>query len=117
MFGRLKSEVGDQRLSIRAHGRKAELFQRIVNNPPSDIDVLICEGTQIGRIPDFAYRDEAAVAIRMTELLKNSKGMCLVWCSGQNTDRIASVFEATKESGRQLILDMYTVRHFAGFDC
>ena len=93
---------------IRAHGRKAELFQRLVNNPPPDIDVLICEGTQIGRIPDFAYRDEAAVATRMTELFKASKGMCLVWCSGQNIDRIASVFEATKESGRQLILDMYT---------
>ena len=93
---------------IRAHGRKAELFSRLVSNPPSDIDVLICEGTQVGRIPDFAYRDEAAVAARMTEVFKASKGMCLVWCSGQNTDRIASVFDAAKESGRKLILDMYT---------
>lgn len=93
---------------LRAHGRKSELFQRLVSNPPPNIDVLICEGTQIGRVPDFAYRDEAAVAARMTDLFKATKGMCLVWCSSQNTDRIATVFEATRDSGRQLILDIYT---------
>lgn len=93
---------------LRAHGRKAELFQRLVSDPPPNIDVLICEGTQIGRAPDFAYPDEDSVAARMTELFKDTKGMCLVWCSGQNIDRIASVFEATKDSGRQLILDVYT---------
>ena len=93
---------------LRAHGRKADLFHRLVNNPPPKIDVLICEGTQVGRIPDFAYPDEHSVAARMTEIFKATKGMCLVWCSGQNIDRIASVFEATKESGRQLILDVYT---------
>lgn len=93
---------------LRAHGRKAELFQRLVNDPPPNIDVLICEGTQIGRTPDFSYKDERAVASKMAELFNATNGMCLVWCSGQNTDRIASVFEATKESGRQLILDVYT---------
>ena len=93
---------------LRAHGRKAELFHRLVSDPPPNIDVLICEGTQIGRVPDFAYPDEHSVAARMTEIFKTTKGMCLVWCSGQNIDRIASVSEATKESGRQLILDVYT---------
>lgn len=93
---------------LRAHGRKAHLFQRLVSNPPQNIDVLICEGTQIGRIPDFAYQNEDSVSVRMTELFQATKGMCLVWCSGQNVDRIASVFEAAKNSGRQLILDIYT---------
>jgi ribonuclease J len=93
---------------LRAHGRKAHLFHRLVNDPPPTIDVLICEGTQIGRDPDFAYRDEESVAARMTVLFQATKGMCLVWCSGQNTDRIASIFQAAKDSGRQLILDMYT---------
>lgn len=93
---------------LRAHGRKAELFQRLVSDPPPNIDVLICEGTQIGRVPDFAYPDEHSVGTRMTELFKATKGMSLVWCSGQNIDRIATMYEATKESGRQLILDLYT---------
>jgi ribonuclease J len=93
---------------LRAHGRKAQLFQRLVDDPPQDIDVLICEGTQIGRDPDFTYKDEHAVAVKMTELFRSTTGMCLVWCSSQNIDRMSSVFQATKESGRQLILDLYT---------
>lgn len=93
---------------LRAHGHKAHLFQQLVTNPPQNIDVLICEGTQIGRTPDFSYKDEQAVADKMTALFKATNGMCLVWCSGQNIDRIASVFEATKQSGRRLILDVYT---------
>lgn len=93
---------------IRAHGRKADLFHRLVDCPPENIDVLICEGTQVGRIPDFAYPDENSVAVRMAEIFKDTEGMPLVWCSGQNVDRIASVFEAAKRSGRQMILDMYT---------
>jgi ribonuclease J len=78
---------------LRAHGRKAELFNRLVSAPPPNIDVLICEGTQIGRIPNFSYPDERSVEARLTELFKGTKGLCLVWCSGQNTDRMASVFE------------------------
>lgn len=93
---------------LRAHGRKAELFRHLVSNPPSNVDVLICEGTQIGRVPDFAYRDEAAVAAKMKQLFTATKGLCLVWCSSQNTDRIATVFEATRESRRQMIIDVYT---------
>ena len=100
-------EVAGKRLlysgDLRAHGRKTDRFHRLVSNPPPNIDVLICEGTQIGRIPEFAYPDERSVASKMAELFKATKGMCLVWCSGQNTDRMASVFEATRESGRQLI--------------
>lgn len=93
---------------LRAHGRKAHLFQQLVSDPPPNIDVLICEGTQIGRDPDFSYQDEQAVEDKMTALFKATKGMCLVWCSSQNIDRLATVFEATKNSGRQLIFDIYT---------
>jgi len=93
---------------LRAHGRKAHLFQQLVSDPPPNIDVLICEGTQIGRDPEFSYQDEQSVEDKMTALFKATKGMCLVWCSSQNIDRVATVFEATKNSGRQLIFDIYT---------
>ena len=93
---------------IRGHGRNAHLFDALIETPPQDIDVLICEGTQIGRDPDFAYPDEQAVADRMAEVFRQTKGMCLVWCSSQNIDRLISVWDAAKRSNRQLILDMYT---------
>ena len=93
---------------IRAHGRKSHLFNDFVAAPPQEIDVLICEGTQIGRDPDFAYPDENSVTDAMAEHFRAASGMGLVWCSGQNVDRVVSVFEAAKQSGRRLILDMYT---------
>ena len=43
-----------------------------------------------------------------TEIFRETKGMCLVWCSSQNIDRLISVWDAAKQSNRQLILDMYT---------
>jgi ribonuclease J len=93
---------------IRGHGRNAHLYEAILSNPPKNIDVLICEGTQIGRDPDFAYQDEHSVANKMTEVFKATIGMGLVWCSSQNIDRLVSVWDACQRSGRQLILDMYT---------
>ncbi|TWT62866.1 putative ribonuclease J [Rubinisphaera italica] len=93
---------------IRGHGRNSHLYDDLIQNPPQNIDVLICEGTQIGRIPDFAYPDEESVEAGMVEVFKKTNGMGLVWCSSQNIDRLVSVWNACKKSGRQLVLDMYT---------
>lgn len=105
-------EVGGKRLfysgDIRAHGRRAHLFDTLVANPPPDIDVLICEGTQVGRKPDFAFPDEQSVTDQMAKHFGEATGMGLVWCSSQNIDRLVSVFEATRRAGRQFIIDMYT---------
>lgn len=93
---------------IRGHGRNAHLFEDLLRNPPQDIDVFICEGTQVGREPDFAYPDEQSVADGMVKIFNETKGMCLVWCSSQNIDRLVSIWDACQRSGRQLILDIYT---------
>jgi ribonuclease J len=93
---------------LRAHGHQADYYHRIVENPPPKIDVLICEGTRVGRIEDFPYPDEGSVARKMADLFQETKGMCLVWCSAQNVDRVVSAHRAAKAAGRQLILDMYT---------
>lgn len=93
---------------LRAHGRKANLFEEIVTNPPENIDVLICEGTQIGREAGFDYPDERSVASKMAEVFSSTEGLGLVWCSSQNIDRISSIYEAAKKSNRRLILDLYT---------
>ncbi|MCA9123651.1 MAG: MBL fold metallo-hydrolase [Planctomycetaceae bacterium] len=93
---------------LRAHGRRADLFEQLVTVPPTNIDVLICEGTQLGRNSDFVFPDEHAVADRMAEVFDGTPGMCLVWCSSQNIDRIVTVADAAQRTGRNLILDMYT---------
>ncbi|MEZ6096879.1 MAG: MBL fold metallo-hydrolase [Pirellulaceae bacterium] len=105
-------ETNEKRLfysgDIRGHGRNAHLFDQLLENPPQAIDAFICEGTQVGRKPEFAYPDENAVAKGMTKVFSETNGMCLVWCSSQNIDRLVSVWEASQRSGRQLILDMYS---------
>jgi ribonuclease J len=106
-------EAGGKRLfysgDLRAHGRKAKLFERLVHNPPEHVDVLLMEGTTISR-PDTeqGFPTEADLEAEFVRIFADTEGMPLVWCSGQNIDRIVSIFRACKRSGRRLIIDMYT---------
>lgn len=66
------------------------------------------EGTTIGRADtESGFPTEDDLETRFVELFKNTSGMPLVWCAGQNIDRIVTVFRACKKSGRQLIVDLY----------
>lgn len=94
---------------FRGHGRKSALFERFLKRPPSDVDVLLMEGTTIGRSGSEAkFKTEQELEQCFLEHIGDSKGMTLVWTSGQNIDRLVTMFKACKKSGRQLILDMYT---------
>ena len=94
---------------LRAHGRKAALFEQLVRDPPRDVDVLLMEGTTLGRPGrDAGFPAEADLEPRFVQIFRQTEGTALVWCSGQNIDRLVTVFRACKKAGRQLILDMYT---------
>ncbi len=92
---------------LRAHGRKAALFHKLLRMPPKRVNVLLLEGTTLGR-PDTGYPTEADLEARFVELFRQKRGMPLIWCSGQNIDRIVTIFRACRKAGRQLIIDMYT---------
>ena len=99
---------------LRGHGRKAKLFEELLADPPADIDVLLMEGTTITRTgTNEGFSTESDLENEMVNLFKSTAGMPLVWCSGQNIDRLVTVFRAAKRSGRQLILDMYTAHILA----
>ncbi len=94
---------------FRAHGRKSSLFEKLVTNPPLGVDVLLMEGTCIGRPDcDSGFPREADLEARFVEIFGQTTGMALVWCSGQNIDRLVTVFRACKKTGRQFIIDIYT---------
>jgi ribonuclease J len=94
---------------FRGHGRKATLFERFLKHPPSDVDVLLMEGTTIGRAgSEGGPQTEQELERCFLDHIAASQGMVLVWTSGQNIDRLVTVFKACKQAGRQLILDMYT---------
>lgn len=92
---------------LRAHGRKSSLFERFVASPPPNVDVLLMEGTCIGR-EDQDFPTEDDLVPRLADIFRHTKGMPLVWCSGQNIDRIVTIWKACLLADRQFIVDMYT---------
>lgn len=94
---------------LRAHGRKGKLFKKLLRLPPEKVDVLLMEGTTLGReATPGAFETEDDLEDRFVGLIRQTQGMPLVWCSGQNIDRITTVLRACIKTGRTLILDMYT---------
>lgn len=92
---------------FRAHGRKSRMVEKLIASPPLNVDVLLMEGTCVGR-EDQTFPTEEQLVEPMTELFSKIEGMPLVWCSGQNIDRIVTMFKACRKAKRILILDMYT---------
>ena len=93
---------------FRAHGRKAVLFERMVRNPPPDIDVLLMEGTTIGRTgSDKRFPTETDLEWQFVEAFRKTKGIHFVWTSIQNIDRIVTIYRAAKRTGRHLIISLY----------
>ncbi|MFQ5736168.1 MAG: MBL fold metallo-hydrolase [Thermodesulfobacteriota bacterium] len=106
-------EAEGQRLfysgDFRAHGRKGKLLDRLIAHPPKEIDVLLMEGSTLGRTDfEYDYPSESKLEVKFAELLQEAKGIALLWCSGQNIDRLVTAYRACKRSGRQFIVDMYT---------
>jgi ribonuclease J len=107
-------EAGGRRLfytgDFRATGAKAALFHRLLRDPPAPVDVLLMEGTQVRAetAPDGGCQTEAEVAMAIANTIKSAPGMVLVAYSGQNIDRLVSVFKAARNARRELVVDLYT---------
>ncbi len=109
----LEVEAGGRRLfysgDIRAHGRKAALFDRMIANPPRDIDVMLMEGSTFGRLePTHVFPTEADVEQQFVDIFEETEGVALVAASAQNIDRMVSLYRACKRSGRTLLIDIYS---------
>ena len=61
------------------------------------------EGTCVGR-KDQNFPTEDDLVPPFVDIFRQTTGMPLVWCSGQNIDRIVTVFKACRQAGRQFIL-------------
>lgn len=94
---------------LRAHGRKAALFERLVAHPPRPVHAMLMEGSSLGRLrPDQAFPSEAEIEARMAERFR-LPGFVGVCASAQNIDRVVSIYRACKRTGRTLVLDLYAL--------
>lgn len=93
---------------FRGSGRKANCFKHLMDNPPGEIDVLIIEGTMLGREGDKAI-SERAVEKKEIECLKRYNNLpFFLIASSQNIDRMVSSYRAAIQSDRVLVLDIYS---------
>lgn len=93
---------------FRLHGRKGHVVESLLKNPPKDIDVLLMEGTVIGREDAEAGTTEAALEADVCRTLKALPGLVLTCFSPQNVDRFVTFFRAAIKSRRVLVVDAYT---------
>lgn len=91
---------------FRGHGRKANLYEDIIKNPPKNVDYLILEGTMMKR-EKGKFTTEQDIEDELTKRFVENK-MIFIACSSQNIDRIVSIYKACKNSGRIFLIDPYT---------
>ena len=94
---------------FRAHGRKASLTERLIAQPPGNIDVLLLEGSSLGRLNNHdSFPSEMDIEQQMVDVIAKTKGLTLVHTSAQNIDRVVSIFRACRKTGKTLVIDLYT---------
>lgn len=91
---------------FRIHGRKATLVRRMMADPPRDIGVLLLEGTNLGS--DKLCVSERSLEDRFADLFASTPGRIFVSWSAQNVDRTVTLYRACLQSGRTLVVDLYT---------
>ena len=94
---------------FRAHGRKKALFDRMLAHPPKNIDVLLMEGTTIGRAgTGTGFPTEADLEEEFAQAFRETAGIHFVWTSSQNIDRLVTIFRAARRTDRTFLIDLYT---------
>lgn len=89
---------------FRSNGRKS--FDWLLNQLPTNIDTLICEGTTLSR-ESFVSETEKELEERVVESINNVSGPVFVLQSSMNIDRIVTMYRAAKRTNRIFLEDLY----------
>lgn len=92
---------------FRGHGRKAILFERMIKDPPKNIDCLLMEGSILGR-NETAYKNEGEIETRIVEILEEQNNITFLFTSSQNIDRLVSAYRACLRTDTIFVIDIYT---------
>ena len=92
---------------FRGHGRKSILFNKILKDPPKNIDALVCEGTTLASKTQQKTVDEKDISIKLVNEFKKNK-LIFISVSSQNIDRIISIYKACLKTNKQFVISPYT---------
>lgn len=91
---------------FRGHGRKSNAFKWFTHNAPQNIDYLLLEGTSMGREgKPLVYETE--IENEFVSLFKEPGKSNLVYTSGQNIDRLVTIYRACIRTEKTLVVDVY----------
>lgn len=93
---------------FRSHGRKSKLFNAFIKQSPQNVDVLMLEGSCLGREQSDKYPSEQSLQAEFEKIFKDTKGACFIQASSQNIDRIVTIYNSAKKNGRILVMSGYT---------
>lgn len=94
---------------FRSHGRKGNAFKWFTHNAPQHVDYLLLEGTTIGR-ENKPFRTEEEIENDFVGVFQEQNKINLIYISGQNIDRIVSIFRACIKTNKILVVDVYVAK-------
>ncbi|MBT4040229.1 MAG: MBL fold metallo-hydrolase [Rhodospirillales bacterium] len=92
---------------LRGHGWKKWAFDKLLKDGPKGVDVMLLEGTTMGRNSNESIMSESDLVEPLTESMRETKGIVLAGFSGQNIDRLVTFYKAALKSGRTFVVDLY----------
>jgi ribonuclease J len=90
---------------FRGHGNKNKLFDKMIANPPRDIDLLFMEGTMLER-SNRDFPNERAVRNEIQKIISRQENVSFLISSSQNIDRLVSAYNVA--ASKVLVIDFYT---------
>ncbi len=92
---------------LRGHGWKSRRFDDLVTDGPENVDLMLLEGTTIGRDANHRSETEAELVERIAVSIAETRGMVLTAFAGQNIDRFVTFFKAARRARRHFVVDLY----------
>lgn len=104
-------EAGGERIfytgDFRGHGAIRYTFDRLVKNPPADIDYLLMEGTNLGKGESATCETEHEVFLKFNSVLCKQQNLTFVMQAGSNVTRLVQLFKACQSRRKILVVDLY----------
>jgi ribonuclease J len=92
---------------FRNHGRRPEYLDRLLREAEKEPDLLLVEGTTLGRTGE-PERTEEDLEAEFREMIRASAGIVLCQSASQNIDRVISFYNAARACGKIFVMDNYT---------
>lgn len=91
---------------FRATGYKQNVFFKLIDNPPKNIDLMFLEGTMAKRT-NQKFETEEKIYDNFYRIFTEQQNTSFVISSAQNIDRFVSVFKACKRANKTVVVDIY----------